>query len=115
METINTEQQRSSRARQLAGLKPFKPGQSGNPGGRQKGASLMSVLRAELEKNYNGVPKKELLAEMLVDKAIKGDTKAVDIIFNYTTPKPTQGLDITSGDKPIFIDLLEELRKRAES
>lgn len=33
-----TEEKQRARERQLSGLKPFKPGQSGNPNGRKKGS-----------------------------------------------------------------------------
>ena len=37
MSTFNTEEQSKYPPSRLAGLTPFRPGQSGNPGGQQKG------------------------------------------------------------------------------
>ncbi|MDH5528421.1 MAG: DUF5681 domain-containing protein [Paracoccaceae bacterium] len=62
----------------------FKPGQSGNPGGRPKGAkSLKSVLQGELAQEINlseqGVPSKvtkmEALAKRLVGDALSGKAR----------------------------------------
>jgi len=50
----------------------FKPGQSGNPGGRKKGESLTAMLRKVLEREHNGRPIGELLVERLVKEALAG-------------------------------------------
>lgn len=46
----------SARERQLAGLKPWKKGQSGNPGGRRKrNKPFLEALAADYEKNGHEV------------------------------------------------------------
>jgi hypothetical protein len=55
-------------------IKPYqwKPGQSGNPGGRPKNESIVGVLRRLLEQEHNGKPIKELLAERILREALAG-------------------------------------------
>jgi hypothetical protein len=50
----------------------WKPGQSGNPGGRPKGQSITASLRALLEKEHNGKRIVELLAERIMKEALAG-------------------------------------------
>jgi hypothetical protein len=50
----------------------WKPGQSGNPGGRPKGESITARLRAVLEKEHNGRVLMDLLAERLAKEALAG-------------------------------------------
>jgi hypothetical protein len=50
----------------------WKPGQSGNPGGRPKGESIVSLLRKVLEQEHNGKALKELVAERIVKEALSG-------------------------------------------
>jgi len=49
----------------ISGLPPpvatrWKPGQSGNPGGRPKGESITALLRRVLEQEHHGRPLKEM-------------------------------------------------------
>lgn len=68
----------------------FKPGQSGNPKGRPKGAkNLASALKAELETRVvvtesgrqKTITKGEALVKRLVHKALEGDSKAITLLF----------------------------------
>ncbi len=70
----------------------FKPGQSGNPRGRPKGAkSLMSMALAMLNervtvKTQNGtrtMSKIEALLQKQMEKASKGDDKATKLLLEY--------------------------------
>lgn len=67
----------------------FKPGVSGNPGGRPKGASTTAELRAylaELAADAKGEPTgkthRRLVAEALVSAAEAGDVPAIREVFN---------------------------------
>ena len=67
----------------------FKPGQSGNPKGRRKGAKgLKSDLRSELAQRVsiteNGraekLTKQQVVVKQLVAKAAKGDMRAIGLL-----------------------------------
>lgn len=62
----------------------FAPGVSGNPGGRPKGASLTSLLRAWLdtEDAKSGKLHAELLIEALVREGKKGSSRHAKLIFD---------------------------------
>lgn len=70
----------------------FKPGQSGNPKGRPKGAkNLVTLFREELERpvpvTQNGrtrmMSKARVAVIQQVDKAAKGDAKAFAALMKY--------------------------------
>ena len=70
--------------------KRFKPGRSGNPNGRPKGAkSLGAALLSELEKlvvvteggKRKKLPKREALAKQLVNRALNNDPKAANLVL----------------------------------
>jgi Family of unknown function (DUF5681) len=67
----------------------FKPGQSPNPGGRPKGRSVSSRLRELLENEAgkNGKQIADLLAEVIIKAALKGDHKFVETVLNRTEGK----------------------------
>ena len=70
----------------------FKPGQSGNPAGRKRGArGVKAQLREQLnelvEITQNGrsrkVPIKTVVLKSLIAKAAKGDWRAADRVLQY--------------------------------
>ena len=66
-------------ARQIAHLKPWKPGQSGNPGGRPKGSSITALRRLDLKRLAKTAPYAKKLAIALglkPGKATIGDVLA---------------------------------------
>jgi hypothetical protein len=74
----------------------FKPGQSGNPAGRPRGAknfatALEEELRARVTVTENGrrkrISKREVIAKHLVNKAASGDLKAIPLLLNETRPR----------------------------
>jgi hypothetical protein len=82
-------------------LKPFKPGQSGNPKGKPKGTiSITTVLRKLIEKRMqindpiSKLPKnlkiKEIMALALIKKAVAGDVHALEVAMERLEGKPVQ-------------------------
>ena len=51
----------------------FKPGQSGNPGGRPKGRSITAQINKLIERGYKGKDVAEMLAKRALDLALAGD------------------------------------------
>lgn len=108
----------------IQNLKPWQPGQSGNPSGKPKGTKHLSSWIQELmedeefiHKVKGGKTKKEVpikaIVTTLILKAIDGDTKAFDLLakYGYGTKH-----DITSKNQqlpmPIFsMDTKEFLKK----
>lgn len=79
-----------------AALRPyqFKPGQSGNPGGRPKGRSLRTIFVERLEAEVKGgkIPGRtviEAIVDALVRMARKGDLKAIQEVLNRYGGKVT--------------------------
>jgi hypothetical protein len=69
----------------------FKPGQSGNPAGRPRGAknfatAIEQELDARVTVTENGrrrrISKREVIAKHLVNKAASGDLKAIPLLLN---------------------------------
>jgi len=69
----------------------FKPGQSGNPAGRPRGAKNFAVaieqeLVTRVTVTENGrrrrISKREVIAKHLVNKAASGDLKAIPLLLN---------------------------------
>jgi len=71
----------------------FKKGQSGNPTGRPKGSwGLVTEIKKELNRKVTvteqgqqkRVPKKEVVAKQLVNKAASGDLKATNLVLSHS-------------------------------
>ena len=88
----------------------FKPGKSGNPKGRPKGArSLSTILREMLEEPIEIVVDgkkerrefREFIIRKLLKKANDGDMRAIQEIFDSVECKSQQKIDHTSGGEAI--------------
>jgi hypothetical protein len=100
-----TDKQKSNtdgRKRKMANLKPWKPGQSGNPRGRPKTRTLSEELRARLKEQYPGrsdATYGQMLAHKLVDLAIDGEIAAIREVFDRTEGKPKQVVDVNVEER----------------
>lgn len=82
----------------------FKPGQSGNPKGRPKGAkNFATIFEEELETRIpvteNGkrkkITKRRAAVKQIVNKAVGGDVKAIGTVLNEARLHESQ-----SGERP---------------
>lgn len=84
-------------------LKPFKKGQSGNPGGRPKWKHITEILKSE--KNQE---KLEEMVNVVFDLALKGDMRAVEYISDRLEGKVAHRLQVSpANDKPIKVFSIE--------
>jgi hypothetical protein len=95
--------QRRNTEKQLANLRPFKPGQSGNPNGRPRKALLSDALRRQLAIALPGMSERtqaEAIAAALIREAIDGNVQAAREIGDRTEGKPAQAiaLDLEVSD-----------------
>jgi hypothetical protein len=96
MSTENS-QENSQRnpAEHLKGFQ-WKPGQSGNPGGRPKKKLVDECLEELLEAADSEHAK--ALAISLIAKALNGDTKAAQLVAERTQGKPSQKVEVSGPD-----------------
>jgi hypothetical protein len=87
--------------RGIENLKPWKPGQSGNPGGRPKKTLVDEALATLLDADESA--KATQIAEMLIQKAINGDVRAAQLIMERTEGKPLQKVALRdeSDESPV--------------
>lgn len=90
----------------------FKPGQSGNPKGKQKGTlSIKKIIRDLLsleEDHENPVTKSiekmnqaEIITLKQIAKARKGDSRAFELLKNHIEALPKQGIDLTTAGESL--------------
>ena len=76
----------------------WKPGQSGNPGGRPKGAPLSQACRALLGQPVPGDPEgrtyAQLIAQTLAEKALRGDIRAAQELADRAEGRARQSIEI---------------------
>ena len=81
----------------LANLKPWQPGQSGNPGGRPKSRNITKALRIAVEKEYgDGRTGAEIIATKLMELVEEGNVHAIRELNDRLEGKPLQAnLNVT--------------------
>ena len=88
-----------------SGLTPWKPGQSGNPGGRPPNPeSITNLMRQAGDMvGVDGRLRKQALVEMLWRKAEKGDLRAAEYIVDRLEGKPKERQEITGPDSGLLV------------
>ncbi len=109
----------------------FRPGQSGNPRGRQKGVrnfatDVRKTLKAPVSLNEKGKTKRvstqEAMLLRLREKALNGDPRALDQLIRlaqiFSDEGPSDALggqDMTAEDREILDAYAEAIRSRPPS
>jgi hypothetical protein len=117
--TGDAERQREGNGGKLLGGitgKGFMPGRSGNPGGMRPGTrSVTARLRDLLDKGeVGGKPIKDgrqvadLLSEVILKEALKGDYRFVAMILDRTEGKVPDSLTVNSDNAPRGVASIRE-------
>ena len=108
----------------------FKPGKSGNPKGRPKGAkNLITVLEEELQAKVpvkelgksKKVTKQEAMVKALMLKAIQGDVKAINAVvatmLKLAGPQPPEEEDLvlSKTDQQILDEFIKNMAAKTEA
>jgi hypothetical protein len=109
----------------------FKPGQSGNPKGRPRGArnfatALDEELKARIAVTENGkrrmISKRQAVAKQLVNKAVTGDPRAIPILLNEARLHESQpgtsdgpGIFDTPEDRMVMGSIIQRIRAAEHS
>ena len=100
-------------AGRVENLKPWKPGQSGNPGGRPKGRLIDEALEELLLRNDSELAL--AIAKKLLARAKTGEVKAIQLVAERVQGKPKRQLELRGPDGgPLDIHNMtdEELTQR---
>jgi hypothetical protein len=105
----------------------FRPGQSGNPKGRPKGAKNFATVFAEelttrIVVTENGkrrtITKRQAVVKQLVNKAVAGDARAIPILLNETRvyeadARTTDAVQVfaTTEDQLVMAGMLRRIRE----
>ena len=97
-------------------LQQWKPGESGNPAGRPPNKRYLSEIARELMKqarkgDLEGKTTDELVVLALVKEALKGNTKAIEMLHDWTEGKVPDKHQIETGDISI---VYKQVKKDAE-
>jgi len=95
-------------------LRPFQPGQSGNPGGRPKTKPITDAIKERLAKIPPDDPRTDAqrVADVLVDGALAGDIQFIRELLNRVEGKVAEMVITESGPEQTVLDALEILRER---
>ena len=100
-------------AGRIENLKPWKPGQSGNPGGRPKTRLIDEALEELLLSNDSELAL--AIAKRLLARAKKGELRAIQLVAERVQGRPKRHLEVSGPDgRPLDIHNMtdEELDQR---
>ena len=94
--------QTKSRPKRKAPKSAWKPGQSGNPGGKPKGTTSFKalMLRIGLEPSTKNpeITRDEAITKEIYKQAEAGDKLAIKFVVEHREGKPNQQIDITERE-----------------
>jgi hypothetical protein len=106
---------RNSRGGNPENLKPFqfKPGQSGNPGGRRPKpltGALSELLARRVPKDPKGRMYVQVIAQALIRKAAMGDVRAAAEIADRVEGKAMRGVEMSGREGgPLTIAMIDDI------
>jgi hypothetical protein len=91
--------------------KKWKKGQSGNPGGRPSIPKLGRTLGIRLKERVldNDGHLAEKIITALIQKAVKGDWKAAQLVLEYVEGRPAQTMNLNTNESPKVKDIDQQL------
>ena len=107
------DKKRTNREISNANLRPCKPGETHNPNGRPPNKRYLSELARDLLKqvrkgDLDGKTTDELVVLALVKEALKGNTKAIEMLHDWTEGKVPDKHQIETGDISIIYKLIDK-------
>jgi Family of unknown function (DUF5681) len=120
-EPPEVKQRRIPSEKELANLKPFQPGQSGNPSGRPKGTTIMTdayfrALSKKIANDKEGRTYADAVAEKLMALMLKGDVRCASEVTDRLQGKAPQALALGGDGSGVPIEIAgmtpEEKRRR---
>jgi hypothetical protein len=109
MKRLAQNSQRSAKSQRRGPGRKFKPGQSGNPGGRPKSADANALIRAAFEEKGDGVVRALYALATDPDKRLR--LAAIREVLDRVLGQAKQGLEITDNEAPATrAALIAELR-----
>jgi len=79
----------------------FKPGQSGNPAGRPKGASVTARIKKIIEQNEGEIA--DALVKAAIKNALKGDFRFWNAIVERVDGKVTEQIEQSGSTRIEFV------------
>jgi hypothetical protein len=104
----------AKKPRYLENLKPWQPGQSGNPGGRPRKLPLTDAARNWLEQvdHKSGLTNAERVVMALGRQALKGSYEAFKALADRAEGKPSQTVDLNTDKHDDVRELIEAMNRR---
>jgi Family of unknown function (DUF5681) len=93
----------------ISNLTPWKKGYCPNRKGRPKNLpEIKELLTEALAEKKNGISAAQAIIRSMIVRAIKGDVKAAEMLFDRLFGKPKQQLDIDSTVRTLNVEILSE-------
>lgn len=92
---------------------PWKPGESGNPGGRGTAKPFLDTLNRAIAQD--DAKRLRQCAEILLDKAAEGESWAVQMLADRLDGKPKQQTEVTGADgAPLVTSIAVEFARASK-
>ncbi|WP_235999374.1 DUF5681 domain-containing protein [Bradyrhizobium uaiense] len=93
----------------------FEKGKSGNPGGRPKAKPFRDALNMELAAIGEDHKALRAMAKKLIDRGMKGDLAAINVVADRLDGKPAQAIENAEGEAFNVVSRIERVIVRAEN